>query len=413
MRFIFLIIAIFLSHSVSASPQKIADPTLRALTKLALENNPEIQSAYHQWSALRDVIPQSRSLPDPKVLFNYENMPGNNITGAFPINQITYGISQEIPFPMKLVNNGDIATINANRAACEYCATTLSILGKLKKLYYELYAVNKSISILEKNKSLLMQIEKTVRSHYVVGKVPQQDIFRAQVEISRINMRIVMLNQEATSLQADINKVLNRSMACPVPTNKGLPLTEFHETLPTLYHAIDQFSPQLKAQLNEVRKNEKLITAGKLNYLPDFEIGAAKIQDSAMRTQGYEVMATATIPLYFSTKQNYEVSQARANYAAGIQDLATTSRELSFRVKDAFLREKRAAELIHLLRDTIIPQASLAWLSSQSSYAVGKVDFLTTLNNLLSLQENEIELYQQISAQESAIANIEEIIGIQ
>ena len=51
-------------------------------------------------------------------------------------------------------------------------------------------------------------------------------------------------------------------------------------------------------------------------------------------------------------------------------------------------------------------------LQSQKAYGVGKVDFLTLLNNLFTLQENELELQGEIVEHEKAITQIEETTGI-
>lgn len=73
--------------------------------------------------------------------------------------------------------------------------------------------------------------------------------------------------------------------------------------------------------------------------------------------------------------------------------------------------EQRSAKLIELIQGSIIPLATLTFNSSQANYGVGKVDFLTLLNNLLTLQENEIELHNELANHEKAITQIEEITG--
>ena len=61
--------------------------------------------------------------------------------------------------------------------------------------------------------------------------------------------------------------------------------------------------------------------------------------------------------------------------------------------------------------DAIIPQATLALQASQAGYGLGKVDFLTLLNSLLTLQESELELHGEIVAHEKALARLEEVTG--
>ncbi|HFL3390204.1 TPA: TolC family protein, partial [Legionella pneumophila] len=85
---------------------------------------------------------------------------------------------------------------------------------------------------------------------------------------------------------------------------------------------------------------------------------------------------------------------------------------LSFQVKNAYLLAERSAKLVQLIQHTIIPQATLTFTSSQANYGVGKVDFLTMLNNLLTLQENELEYQGELVEHEKAITQIEETTGM-
>ena len=85
-----------------------------------------------------------------------------------------YGATQEIPFPGKLRLRGEVAAREADRTEQECLATRLTTIARLKEAYYELHLVHKSIAILEKNKMLLKDSEKTARVRYAVGIPPSR-----------------------------------------------------------------------------------------------------------------------------------------------------------------------------------------------------------------------------------------------
>lgn len=163
--------------------------------------NPEIKAARERWEAAKTVVPQVQTLPDPRLQFGYQRMPMTE-----PLQGTMYGFGQEIPFPGKLSLKGDIAQRDAERLEQEYNATRLRLIAVLKETYFNLHFVHKSIEIVEKNKMLLMQFEKTAKSRYSVGQAAQQDVFRAQVEISRVLDRLAVLDQQKESLHAAINR---------------------------------------------------------------------------------------------------------------------------------------------------------------------------------------------------------------
>uniref|UniRef100_UPI0011239E7C TolC family protein n=1 Tax=Nitrospira cf. moscoviensis SBR1015 TaxID=96242 RepID=UPI0011239E7C len=162
------------------------------------EANPEIKAASQRWEAAKAVVPQVQTLPDPRLQLGYQRMP------MVPpvVEGVMYGVGQDIPFPGKLKLKGEVAQRDAERLEQEYNATRLRLVAALKEAYYSLHFVHKSIDIVERNKALLMQFEKTAKARYSVGQAAQQDVFRAQVEISRVLDRLAVLDQQKESLHA-------------------------------------------------------------------------------------------------------------------------------------------------------------------------------------------------------------------
>ncbi|MGH8515014.1 MAG: TolC family protein, partial [Gammaproteobacteria bacterium] len=115
--------------------------------------------------------------------------------------------------------------------------------------------------------------------------------------------------------------------------------------------------------------------------------------------------------LYYAAKQREGVREAVAGREAARDELQTVRQELLFRMKDNVAQTGRSEELVAILEGAINPQARLTLASAQAGYGVGKVDFLTLLNSLLTLQESELELHGEIVEHEKALARIEEIIG--
>ncbi len=85
---------------------------------------------------------------------------------------------------------------------------------------------------------------------------------------------------------------------------------------------------------------------------------------------------------------------------------------LFFRIKDRYLAATNAQRLLTLYGTTIIPQSALSLESAIAGYEVGKVDFLTLLNNLVTLLNYELGYYEQLSNVEKAIAGLEPLVGI-
>jgi outer membrane protein TolC len=379
---------------------------LNTLVREATESNPEIRAARQRWEVARAVVPQVQTLPDPRLLFGYQRMPMVD-----PPEGPFYGVGQEIPFPGKLRQRGAISEREAEQSEQEYEATRFRVIARLKQAYYDLHFIHKSIEIVLRNKEILMQFQKTAEARYSVGKAAQQDVFRAQVEVSRVLDRLAVLEQQKESLHAEINRLLNWPPAGPLGTPEEIHMTPVTRSLADLSRMAEKASPVLLAAGKRVKRGEEATALARLEFYPDFELSARGTRNERINDNGYEVMLGIRIPLYFQTKQREGVRQALSEVAGARETLSATSQELLFLVKDAYVRAERADRLVKILKDAIIPQATLALQSAQSSYGVGKVDFLTLLNSLLTLQENELELHGEMVEHEKALARLEETVG--
>lgn len=369
--------------------------------------NPEIKAARQRWEASKAVVPQVQTLPDPRLQLGYQRMPmvPPVVEGAI------YGFGQDIPFPGKLGLKGEVAQREAERLEQEFTATRLRLIATLKESYFNLHFVHKSIEIVERNKTLLMQFEKTAKARYSVGQAAQQDVFRAQVEISRVLDRLAVLDQQKESLHATINRLLNRPPAGPLGTPQEIQTTILTIPLQELSRRADEFSPALLATAKSIDRSERSVSLAKRQYYPDFDVTALGLRNDKINDNGYQVMVGIKIPLFYETKQKQGVREALATLEGAREDFATTRQDLLFQVKDGFVQAQRAERLITILRDAIIPQATLALQAAQASYTVGKVDFLTLLNSLLILQDSQLELHGEMVNHEKALARLEAVIG--
>ena len=369
--------------------------------------NPEIKAARQRWEAAKAVVPQVQTLPDPTLQLGYQRMPmvPPVVEGAM------YGFGQEIPFPGKLGLKGEVAQREADRIEQEFHATRLRLIAGLKEAYFSLHFVHKSIEIVGRNKALLMQFEKTAKARYTVGQAAQQDVFRAQVEISRVLDRLAVLDQQKESLHAAINRLINRPPAAPLGTPEEIQTSILTVPLQDLNRRAEAFSPALLATAKSIDRSERSVSLAKRQYYPDFDVSALGLRNDKINDNGYQVIVGIKIPLFYETKQKQGVREALAGLEGAREDYVATKQDLLFQVKDGFVQAQRAERLITILRDAIIPQATLALQAAQVGYTVGKVDFLTLLNSLLTLQDSQLELHGEMVNHERALARLEAVTG--
>src|SRR3989337_1109449 len=393
--------------------------SLKSLVEEALRNNPEIKAGRARWQGLTKRPSQVSTLPNPTIGVRYMNVSFDRLTlGEDDFTE--FGIisaSQEFPFPGKLSLKGKIAKEEAEAEEEFSEATVKRVLADLKEAYYEWYLANKSIEITSKNKELIENFVKIAEAKYAVGRGIQQDVIKAQVELSGFIERLELLGQKKEVLEAKIRSILGRPPDSPIGKPEEIKKSELKLSLDELYKLTESKSPILLAQKNLIERNDEAIKLAKKENFPDFVVDFEWINRGEFTSDGpfadmWQVRVGFIVPLYFWRKEKFGVEEALYQLEEMKEEYNNTTLNISFTVKDKYITAKTSEKLLDLYSKGIIPQATLSLESAIAGYEVGNVDFLTLLDNLITLFNYELAYYTQLTEYQKALARIEENIGI-
>ena len=391
--------------------------TLDSLLIEALEKNPEIRASKARWKASTKRPSQEGSLPDPMIGISWQNVGFDQITlNEDPDSMLMFPFTQEFPFPGKLSLKQGVAKQEADAQEQYYKAIIRRVIADLREAYYDWYAVTKSIEITTRNKELTQRFVKIAEARYEVGMGIQQDVIRSQVEVSKFIEQLEILEQQKGVLESKIIRILNRPPESKLGIPESLEKTPLTYTAKELYNLTENNAPLLKMRENIVEKEEESLKLAKREYYPDFVIGASPgiMGRDGGGIQGvWEVELGLRVPLYFWRKQRYGVEEAALELKAAREDFSSEKQDLLFMINENYLAANTSGNLLALYKEGIIPQSTLSLESAISGYQVGDVDFLTLLNNLITLFNFEIEYYRQLSQYLKSLARLEEITGVE
>lgn len=389
--------------------------SLKSLVAEALEQNPEIIAMRRSFDMMRARIPQAKALPEPMLSYGYAGnapIPPFDIQKGDPSSARMLSFTQEVPYPGKLAIKGKMANVAAEAEYWAYEQTRLNVVAEVKDAYFDLYYLHKAIETVTKNKELLEKFAKIAEASFTVGKGIQQDVLKAQVEISKLIDQLTVLEQRKQTAEARINSLLFREPETPAGKPEEIKPREFNYGLAELNELAFGNFPTLKAQRRKIDREQYGVELARKDFYPDFSVGVTYFNRPGM-PEMYGVNVGMKLPLYFWQKQRPAVAEATASAAAERQRLENTTTLLFYRIKDRYLAATTAQRLVKLYRTTIIPQSSLSLESAIAGYEVGKVDFLTLLDNLVTLLNYELSYYEQLSNEEKAIAALEPFVGVE
>ncbi len=387
--------------------------TLDELVTEALDRNPEILAARRKFDAATKRPSQVSTLPEPK--FNLTNFGVGHPVSALNASEFAYlgvGISQEFPFPGKLSLMKAMARKEADSERQIVLDAELRVTSRLKQAYYDLYYSHKAIEIVEKNRDLLDKFTKIAEAKYRVGSGIQQDVLKAQVEISTLMQRLEMLGQQRGSLEAFINSLLNRAVSMELGNPAQVNKSELNRPLDELLRLAQENAPRIRGRQEMLDSNAFALNLARKEYMPDFGASVQYQKTGSLYPDYYMATFEVKVPLYFWRKQRLGVEEAATRLVQTRHEYQMTSQEISFGVKDQFLMAKTSERLLSMYEQGVIPQAAASLESALAGYQTGKVDFLTLINNLTVLLNFEMDYYRELSSQQKAVARLEEFVGV-
>jgi outer membrane protein TolC len=188
--------------------------------------------------------------------------------------------------------------------------------------------------------------------------------------------------------------------------------------VPRLAYSLEQLNdlaqaafPELQVKEREIERNRLAVELARKNYLPDFMLGFTYYDRTV--PEMYGLMLNVKVPLYFWRRQDQELAAARSTLNSARLMRDNTASTVYAKLQENFSLARSAEKLVQLYDHDLIPQSRLALESAMASYQVGRADFLTVIDSLLTLLEYELKYQEVLSEFHRALARIEPYVGIQ
>jgi outer membrane protein TolC len=407
----FMVPAIHAQHPQSVASQDAV--RLADLLDEAERVHPAIKAEERMIDSKRARIPQVKSLPDPTVGVGWMgNITPFSIQDLDPSSYRGISVMQDVPYPGKLNLRGKIAEKDVDAEQWNLETVRRQVRAGVKSAYYELGSVDQAIGHAQKNKDLLDKLARIAEEKYKVGKGLQQDVLRAQLEVSRILQTLTILNQRRLSLTARLNTLLLRPPDAPIGTFETVTPSPLNYSLDELVERGVENYPDIRRQQQLIEQSQYAVNLARREYYPDFRIGYEYQQrPDLMDMHGFNF--TINVPIFYKKKQREGVNEANFAVESAKQSREAIRTELLFQIKDQFLRARASDELLSLYTRALVPQASLALESSMAAYQTGTLDFESLISNFSSVLQYEVSYYEELANYQKALVTLEQITGIE
>ncbi len=399
--------------TVSSVQAQQTDPdteSVEAFIAAARNANPRILASRLRAEASAERTPQAGAFPDPMLSVALRNRPMSGFGTGERMTANVLQLQQRFPWPGKLGYARDRASLLAAGDSLDAEELERQVVARVKVVYYRLAFMDRALAVMRETRALLRNFLDVSSTMYEVGTGLQQDVLQAQVAVAQMTEDITVMEQDRLAMAARMNALLGRDATAAIGS---LSLPEPSSELPSSEELMVEAvaaRPALGAARARVTAADAGYRAARRALYPDFVLTAAYGQ-RPQYTDLVTLMVGVSLPLFAGSRQlplRREMEAMRSMAEAQERDLYNqTYAEIVELRADAV----RARNLSGLYANSVLPQARAAVESALSAYRVGRVDYMTLVQNELTVNRYEIQTLRLHADYQHALAQIEALVG--
>lgn len=427
--------------------------TLSQAVSLAIASDPWLTSSEIRERAMLDRSEAVDRLPNAVVSIGLANLPTDGfVFDQEPMTQLKAGVAQQFA-------RGDSLGIQRKQLqelAYQYPLLRQDRMAKTEvmvaSLWLEVYRTQQIVALIENDKALFQQLAEIVQASYssAVGNVRQQDIVRAQLELTRLEDRLNTLMSQKEQAGSQLLEWFNNGNPQPlvaVDFAKYKRVSEEQPVIASLAQSqvalLTRFDQQALAQLLNAHPSilaiEQRIDAGqtgvelaKQAYKPQWGVNAsyayrADDQLGRSRADFFSVGVSFDLPFFTQSSLDKNVSSAVREAEAIKTDKLLALRGLVSQLQSTWSRYQRLRTRQTLFDDNILVQTREQAEASLTSYTNDDGDFaevvrariddlnarIDMLNIEVDLLKAQVELNYYFTTQQSTFNSASVVDSIQ
>jgi outer membrane protein TolC len=380
----------------------------------ALQSNPEIRAAVRRLSLAQLKIKTARSLDDPIFMVRDWDTP---LSKPWDLNQaqLMFSVQQTFLSKEKRDVRARVEGDDVELASNDLESLRQEVAVQVRKACTDLKRNADERTLLDRQAALLKEAQSVTLVQYTTGKVPQADVLRAQMALTRLNESLIELDEERDTTRARLNSLLGRRPDQPLEiagtytTPWSLPPLEELERL-----AIEH-RPELAGLRSQIAKSKEQSQAARLAMKPDFTaaLGYMLMPTGSSSRNAYMAELSMNLPWLNRDRHDGESKQADAATAVAQAELEARTSAVFLEIQQAQIETLSAEKRVKVYRDTLLPQAEAAFKASTAAYQNNRAEFLTLIDSQNLLLEIQTACYKASSATDEGIAELERAIGTQ
>ncbi len=399
----FLLVLIFFGSSLSLSPLWSQGDTPLALSEaleLALENNENISIAQNQVDSARESVTQARSNLLPEITLRGERTQRKETSGEF--NQFrqeeTFDWGADLVQPLyeggKNLYGLNVSQNQLEESKSQTYRRSQEILFQVSRTFYNVVLAGQNIRIAENTLRRAEDQLNQAQTRYDVGKVTQNSVLRAQVDVSEAERQL----EEAQNSRTNALEALAVELGQPeTPEELQVPDTDTLVNKP-----VGDYENQAKRSRKDLMATKARLTQSrervkfhKADWYPSLDLVASYDSFHGHESLGLEKDWRATIqgsyPLFSGWRETSQINEAKVELRSARQQLQRLQQEIRRDVRQAYSTVETQRAVLKSIKDQV-QSARRNYEEISAQFEEGLVDSVDVSDALTTLNESELRL---------------------
>jgi cobalt-zinc-cadmium efflux system outer membrane protein len=346
--------------------------TLEEVLAIARRLSPDLAARALDTEAAQARVDIAGSLPDPMLRVTSDEI---DRTGGSRQNKMIYSVEQEFPLWGKRDLRRSQASAEVARSRAGARETEAELIEKVKVAFAQYYQADQALRTTQDLHQVVHDIARVTRERYAAGKGTQQQLYKAEVEITRLSAELVRIDAARASAGARLNALLARPVDAPLAQPQKLRALPADGVLAlaALMERARINNPSLAgsdAQISAARAGKQLADK---SWYPDVTLGAGAIDRTGNGPNGYLATVGIRVPLQWGLR---EAQQREAGAQLGAAENRRQGVELQIQsaLGEAAANLAGNRRMVELIRTQLLPQSEALLRSGIASYSLGRAE---------------------------------------
>ena len=406
---------------IEGSVEKNIDMTLDKCIELALGNNPQINSAFHDILASDTRIKQVWSNYFPQLSWQsgytrirqlqLSDALGRNLTfNYYTLGQITlqqmlydFGVTQ---------NQATIKRLDYEAYKTTLSATINDVIFQTKDAYYNLLYAFEKRRVAKDTVDKFELFYNQAKAFYEIGMNPKVDVTIAEVNLSNAKLQLIQADNAVNLAVAKLNNVMGVPFIDKYNVQERLKYQPVDITFNQSVETAREARPELKLAEIKVESANQTLKLVKKSYFPTLSIEGQyqKGGKSWNSNYGYNFGGYLNFPTINGMLIKNEIKEARYLYDKEIANAKNTQNQIYLEIQNAFLmlEEKKNQMPVAILN---VKQSKENYELSYGRYRVGEASPTELKDAQINYQQAQLSYYNALYQYNSAKASLEKAIG--